>query len=308
MRAALAAQRAKQITFSDAAEQYLKIKTTEFKNAKHAAQWSSTLKRYAYPHIGNMPIGEIGLAHILLVLEPIWISKTETASRLRQRIEAVMTWATVSGYRQGDNPALWRGNLDAILPKPTKLKKVQHFKAIPWRQAGDFYKRLNELKGTGAMALKFTLLTAARSGEIRGAIWDEINLQERTWRIPAERMKAEREHVIPLNDDAVELLRNLIPHSESNYVFAGARGGMLSDVAVNKAMRQLSPDATVHGLRSTFRDWCAETTNYPREVAEMALAHTITNAVERAYRRGDLFEKRVRLMNDWCSYLNQHPE
>jgi integrase len=191
------------------------------------------------------------------------------------------------------------------LPKPGKLKKVQHFKAIPWKEAGGFYKRLHESDSMGALALQFTLLTAARSGEVRGATWDEIDLKARTWTIAAERMKAQREHVIPLCQDAVDLLERMPRLEGAPYVFAGARGGMLTDVAVNKAIRRLSPDATVLGLRSTFRDWCAESTNYPNEVAEMALAHTIGNAVERAYRRGDLFAKRANLMRDWCAYLNK---
>ena len=214
-----------------------------------------------------------------------------------------IAYATVSDFREGDNPARWRGNLDAILPKPTKLKKVQHHKALAWEEIGPFMAKLRQREGMAAKALEFLILTATRSGEVRGATWDEIDLDAKIWTVPAERMKAAREHVIPLCADAVKLLK-LLPRFEGvDLVFPGQRG-QLSDVALTKPIRVMGSDVTVHGFRSTFRDWCAESTNSPHEVAEMALAHTISNAVERAYRRGDLLAKRTRLMADWCKFVN----
>ncbi len=303
-RAALIAAQAKDFTFDQCVEKFLKKKTKEFSNPKHAAQWSSTLKTYASPVIGRLPVNVVELPHILKILEPIWQDKTETATRLRGRIESVLAYATVSKYRTGDNPARWKGNLDAVLPKPTKIKKVKHHKAIPWQEISPFIQSLRERKGTGAKALEFTILTATRSGEVRGALWDEIDLQTNTWTVPAGRMKTNKEHTIPLCDDAVKLLENLPRFEDNKLIFPGARGGILSDVALTKPIRAMGSDATVHGFRSTFRDWCAESTNYPNEVAEMALAHTISNAVEKAYRRGDLIAKRTNLMRDWCKYLN----
>lgn len=303
-RGALLAAQARGITFDECARQFLKSKTQEFSNPKHAAQWSSTLEAYAAPIIGRLPVAEVTLAHIVKILEPIWTEKTETATRVRGRIESVLAWATVSGYREGDNPARWKGNLDAVLPKPTKLKKVQHHKALPWQEVGDFVRDLRKRKGTAAKALEFLILTATRSGEVRGAEWSEIDLSAKTWTIPAERMKAGREHTVPLCDDAVRLLEALPRFEDNNLIFPGARGGLLSDVGLTKPIRAMGYKETVHGFRSTFRDWCAESTNYPNEVAEMALAHTIGNAVEKAYRRGDLLAKRTNLMRDWCKFIN----
>jgi integrase len=303
-RAALIAAQAKDVTFDDCARQFLKSKTAEFSNPKHSAQWSSTLKDYASPIIGKLPVDAVELAHIVKILEPIWQEKTETATRVRGRIESVLAWATVSGFRKGDNPARWKGNLDAVLPKPGKLKKVQHHRALPWQEINPFIEKLRQRKGTAAKALEFLILTACRSGEVRGARWAEIDLQARTWTVPAERMKAGKEHTVPLCADAVRLLENLPRFEGNDLIFPGARGGVLSDVALTKPIRAIGLDATVHGFRSTFRDWCAESTNYPNEVAEMALAHTVSNAVERAYRRGDLLAKRFNLMRDWCKYIN----
>ncbi|MGD2117861.1 MAG: integrase arm-type DNA-binding domain-containing protein [Chromatiales bacterium] len=294
----------KGITFDECARRYLLNKTAEFSNAKHAAQWSSTLETYASPTIGRLSVDDVTLPHIVNILEPIWLTKTETATRVRGRIESVLAWATVSGYRSGDNPARWKGNLDAVLAKPTKLKKVQHHKAIQWADINDFVQALRMRNGLAAKALEFLILTATRSGEVRGAVWDEIDLDAKTWTIPAERMKADREHTVPLCDDALALLESLPRSEENNLVFPSVRGRMLSDVGLAKPLKAISPDATVHGFRSTFRDWCAESTNYPNEVAEMALAHSIGNAVEKAYRRGDLLAKRTRLMDDWCKYIN----
>ena len=303
-RAALIAAQAKAISFDECARQFLKSKTAEFSNPKHAAQWSSTLKTYASPIIGHLPVEAVDLPLIVKVLETIWKEKTETATRVRGRIESVLAWATVSGYRHGDNPARWRGNLDAVLPKPTKLKNVQHHKAVQWQEINPFMQALRQREGIAVKALEFLILTAVRSGEVRGAKWKEIDLQTKTWTIPGERMKVDKEHTIPLCNDAVKLLKSMPILKGNDLIFPGARGGVLSDVALTKPIRAIGSDATAHGFRSTFRDWCAESTNYPNEVAEMALAHTVSNAVERAYRRGDLLAKRFNLMRDWCKFIN----
>lgn len=303
-RAALMAASAKNITFDEAARQFLKSKTREFSNPKHIQQWSSTLETYASPVIGRLPVDKVELAHIVKILEPLWQAKTETATRLRGRIEGVLAYATASGFREGDNPARWGGNLDAVLPKPGKLKKVKHHRALPWQEVADFVVKLREREGMAARALELLVLTATRSGEVRGATWPEIDLQAKTWTIPAERMKAGKEHVVPLCSDAVKLLKALPRFEGTDLVFPSARGGMLSDMTMGKVLKLMQVDATAHGFRSTFRDWCSEQTNYPRDVAEMALAHTIPSAVERAYRRGDLLTKRTRLMADWCKFLN----
>ncbi|MFO8084740.1 MAG: integrase arm-type DNA-binding domain-containing protein [Desulfobacterales bacterium] len=293
------------ITFAEAARKCHEKKAPEFKNEKHAKQWLSTIERYAFPVIGNIPVDEIELPHILSVLEPIWHEKTETATRLRQRLEAVLSWAAVSGHRTGDNPARWQGHLDAVLPKPNKLKKVNHHAALPWQQIGAFMQELRKRKGTAARALEFLILTATRSGEVRLAVWDEIDLENRTWTIPGDRMKTGKEHTVPLTDDAVRLLQSLPRFEGSPYVFPAARGGPLSDMAISAVCKRMEVAAVPHGFRSTFRDWAAENTNFPREVCEMALAHSIESKVEQAYRRGDLFQKRRKLMEAWAAFCNK---
>ncbi|MFO7593449.1 MAG: integrase arm-type DNA-binding domain-containing protein [Pseudomonadota bacterium] len=303
-RDALRAEQAKRLTFDDAAKQFLARKSSEFKNAKHAAQWGSTLETYASPIIGKLPVDRIELAHIVQVLEPIWTTKTETATRLRGRIESVLAFATASGFREGDNPARWRGNLDAVLPKPRKLAKVTHHRALPFDQMPDFMIELRKREGMGARALEFAILTAARSGEVRGATWAEINLDAKLWTIPADRMKAGKEHTVPLSTAAVKLLKALPRMKGNDHLFPAPRGGQLSDMSLSAVTKRMGVDAVPHGFRSTFRDWCAERTHYPNEVAEMALAHTIGNKVEAAYRRGDLLLKRARLMADWCKFIN----
>lgn len=304
-RAANLALRSKALTFDEAARRFLAGKTTEFRNAKHARQWSSTLSTYASPVLGNLPVDQIELAHVVQVFnqENLWTEKTETATRLRGRIEAVLNWATASGYRSGPNPAQWRGNLDAILPKPSKLKRVQHFRALPVGEMHAFIADLRKREGTAARALEFAILTAARSGEVRGATWSEIDLKAATWTIPASRMKAQRTHTVPLSLAAIALLRGLPTFEGSDFVFPSSRLGQLSDANLSAVVKRMGVDAVPHGFRSTFRDWCAEFTSYPHEVAEMALAHTIHSAVERAYRRGDLLAKRRRLMEDWAKFI-----
>ncbi len=309
-RAALVAEREKIITFEQAVEKFLVLKTGEFKNRKHAAQWSTTLETYANPVIGTLPVDRIEVAHVVEVLtrNDLWNEKTETATRVRGRIEAVLAWAIVSGFRSDPNPAQWRGRLDAILPKPGKVKSVQHFKALPVGGMHQFMTDLRKRDGIAARALEFAILTAARSGEVRGARWSEVDLEASTWTVPAERMKANRVHVVPLNDDAIILLKALPTFEGTDLLFPSTRLTQLSDMALTAVLRRMGVDATVHGFRSTFRDWCSEFTNYPHEIAEMALAHSIPSAVERAYRRGDLLTKRRLLMRDWEKFLTRRIE
>lgn len=290
------------VTFEEAARRYLAGKRAEFSNPKHAAQWQATLEKYAFPIIGPVPVGEIELSHVLRVLEPHWLTKTETMSRLRGRIEKVLAWATVHGFRTGGNPATWKGNLDAVLQAPGKVSKVEHYKALPWKELPGFMSELHKREGMAARALEFLILTAARSGEIRGARWSEIDLEGRTWTIPGERMKAGKAHTVPLSDPAMELLHSLPRFIGQDLVFPGARGGPLSDMTLSKLMKAMGRREVPHGFRSTFRDWAAETTNYPNHVPEMALAHGLDSKVEAAYRRGDLLEKRIALMADWAEY------
>jgi integrase len=301
---ALIATRNNTVNFEKATYAFLEAKSDEWKNPKHRAQWQNTLEAYAFPFIGDMPVHEIQQAHVLQVLEPIWRTKTETASRVRGRIETILDWARVRGYRTGDNPAAWKGHLDMILPKPSKITKVSHFAAMDYRQISRFMAELRKQESMGARALEFAILTAARSGEVRGATWNEFDLEQRVWTIPAERMKASKEHRVPLSQAAVDLLDALHRFARPHYVFPGAKGGQLSDMALTAVLRRMGQAVTAHGFRSTFRDWAAECTNFPNHVVEMALAHTIENKVEEAYRRGDLFEKRKKLMQAWTDYCN----
>jgi integrase len=318
-----ARENARRLTFEQAAKALIDAKKHEWKNGKHAKQWPSTLETYAYPVLGPLDVRDIEAEHVLKVLRPIWTEKPETASRLRQRIEAVLDYATATKARAGDNPARWRGNLDKVLAKPSKVRRVEHHAALPWREMGGFMTALARQEGMGALALGFTILTAARSGEVRGATWREIDMDAKVWTVPAARMKAEREHRIPLSDAALQVLRRVEPLAADDPdapVFPGGRGRPLSDMtlaAVVKRMHEadkarggkgyVDPErdnqvVTPHGFRSTFRDWVSEATSYPGEIAEAALAHTIRNAVEAAYRRGDLFEKRRKLMDQWAEH------
>lgn len=301
-RSALAAQHGAEITFDECVVKFIDAKSAEWKNPKSAAQWSASLTTYASPTIGALQVRDVELAHVLKILEPIWTTKTETATRVRGRLENVLDWATVRGFRKGDNPARWRGHLDKLLAKPSKVAKVEHHTALPIDAMGAFMESLQKREGLAARALEFLILTAVRSGEVRGATWDEVDLQNRVWAIPAERMKGGKEHRVPLSDRALELLKALPRLADSNLVFPAPRGGTMSDMTLLAVMRRMNVDAVPHGFRSTFRDWAAERTNYPRDVAEMALAHTIGDKVEAAYRRGDLFEKRARLMADWAKF------
>lgn len=303
-RSALLALRASSMTFSEAATAYISVMEAEWTNDKHAKQWLSTLTAYAFPVIGNIYVREIDHSHIVRVLEPIWLTKTETATRLRGRMENILDWARVRGYRTGENPARWRGHLDMLLPTPGKVQKVEHHPALPFDDLGEFMVLLRQQEGMGARALEFAILTAARSGEVRGATWAEIDLDDATWTISAERMKARKEHRVALNEEAVSLLKSM-QHS-SEFVFPNNKSSQLSDMTLTAVLRRMGRgDITAHGFRSTFRDWCSERTNYPRDVAKMALAHTISDKVEAAYRRGDLFDKRCRLMRDWGKFSSK---
>jgi integrase len=299
----LKAEQASVITFEAAAHAFMDAKSAEWSNPKHVAQWSATLTTYVYPTIGKIHVADVQQAHILKILEPIWTTKTETASRVRGRIENILDWAKARGYRKDDNPARWRGHLDKLLSTPEKTTKVVHHAAIPINEAAAFYAALQQRPGTAARALEFALLTAARSGEVRGATWAEIDLDAGLWVIPAERMKARKEHRVPLSEPAIRILRTL-PHLQgSEFVFPAPRAGALSDMALSAVMRRMGLEYVPHGLRSTFRDWTAERTNYPRDLAEMALAHTIGDKVEAAYRRGDMLERRAHMMQAWADFL-----
>jgi len=301
--AAAAASNKPSMTFDACCEAYIAAHRSGWKNAKHGAQWSSTLTTYASPTIGTTAAREIDTAAVLRVLEPIWNDKAETASRVRGRMERILDWAKIRGYRDGENPARWRGHLDQLLPRRSKVQRVKHHPALPYAELPAFLTRLREQNGVAARTLEFVILTAARTGEVIGAKVGEINRIEKVWTIPAERMKAEREHRVPLTERALALLDEVKPLRRSRaHLFPGLHGG-LSNIAMLKLLKRMdSDDITVHGFRSTFRYWAAERTSFPSEVVEMALAHTIGDKVEAAYRRGDLFDKRRRLMDAWAEY------
>lgn len=319
-KAALAAAQSRGLTFDAATKKYLETKLEGFKNAKHRQQWENTLATYASPELGKMLVQDIETQDVLRVLKPIWSDKTETASRVRGRIEAVLSWATVSGHRKGDNPARWAGNLKELLPAASKVANEEHHPAIQITDAARWFEALRSRDGTGARALEFVAMTGLRSGEIRGARWDEIDLDAGLWIIPAVRMKMKVEHRVPLPTEAVALLKAL-PRMEGNpLVFPAVRGGALSDMTLSAVMKRMHEadiaaagigfvdrvskrPAVPHGLRSTFRDWVAEMTNFPADMAEVALAHKISNAVEAAYRRGDMIEKRRAMMSEWVEFL-----
>jgi integrase len=299
--------KARAMTFMQCAEAYIAAHRPSWKNDKHAAQWPSTLATYAFPVFGELPVQTVDVEHVLKALEPLWHTKTETASRLRQRIEAVLDWATARRHRQGDNPARWRGHLDQLLPARAKVQKVQHHAALPYTEIAGFMAQLRDQDGVAAAALEFLILTATRTGEVIGATWDEFDLDTATWTIPPDRMKAGKEHRVPLSKPGLALLKQLQKDNSGAFVFPGGKPGKpLSNMALLALLERMDrDDLTVHGFRSTFRDWSAERTNFPREVAEHALAHSLKDKVEAAYRRGDLFEKRRRLMDEWAKFCAQ---
>jgi len=303
-RASLRLESTRSMTFEECATAYIAAHQAGWNNPKHAKQWPSTLKAYAYPVFGSLPVQAIDVGLVIRAVEPIWYSKPETASRVRGRIEAVLDWATARAYRQGENPARWRGHLENLLPNKTKLHRVEHHAALPYAEIGKFMAGLRQREGISARALEFAILTAARTGEVTGARWDEVNRAERLWTIPAERMKADREHRIPLCDRALEIVGEMDAIRQGTLIFPGARAERpLSHMAMLRVLEAMGrSDLTVHGFRSVFRDWAAERTNFPRELCEAALAHAVESRVEAAYRRGDLFEKRQLLMAAWDCY------
>lgn len=293
-------------TFADCARELINAKRPGWRNAKHAQQWENTIAQYAFPVIGHKAPADVTLADIKAILLPIWATKTETATRLRQRIEAVLDYAAVHGLCDGTrNPARWKGVLDKVLPPPRKVTARQHHAAASYDAVPGIMFDLSKMEHVSAQCLRFVILTACRSGEGRGARWGEIDLEAKTWTIPAHRMKAARPHRIPLSKQAVAILEAMLPlrRSDNDLVFPGARGGVLSDVALNKTLHAAAPDVTVHGFRATFRTWCEERTNYPRSVTEAALAHVNADKVEAAYQRSDLFERRRGLMRDWADFV-----
>lgn len=294
-------QRAKHMLFKEAARQCILSKEAEWKNAKHAQQWTNTLQTYAFPIMGNLSVVEIDTEEVLQVLSPIWETKTETANRVRNRIETVLNWATVQGKRDSTipNPARWKGHLEFLLANPEKIKKVQHFKAIPYKIIPEEFKRILEAKGLGAQALFLQAMTVTRSNVVRHAVWEEFNLDEGYWFIPKEKMKVAKDQKIPLSTQTKEFLKNL-PRTHS-LVFP-SKGKPLSDMTISAVLKRLNIDAVPHGFRSSFRDWAAETTSFEPFVVEMCLAHTISSKVEAAYRRGDLYEKRKIVMQAWADY------
>ena len=322
VKAALVLAQSRGLSFADAVDKCLAAKLDAFRNPKHRQQWRNTLDSYATPELGKMMVQDIATQDVLRVLQPLWTDKTETASRLRGRIEAVLSWATVAGHRTGDNPARWAGNLKELLPAASKVAKEGNHPALGIDDAPRWYAALQGRDGTGARALQLLVLTATRSQEVRGAAWDEFDLDKGLWVIPAQRMKMDREHRIPLTTEAVALLKAL-PRLDSNpLVFPSARGGQVSDMTLSATMKRMHETevaadragfvdrvskrpAVPHGLRSTFRDWAAERTQYPGDMAEVALAHRISNAVEASYRRGDMIEKRRAMMATWAGFLGQ---
>lgn len=324
--ALVAAER--RMTFTDAFEQYSAAKLGELASDGERVRWRSSVQRYVLPEIGNTPVADLTVADMLKVLTPIWANKTGTATRVRSRIEAIVAWATVAGHRSGENPARWRHNLDKLLPQPGKIADKGHQPAVALDEVADWFAALRHKGGIAARALEFLTLCAARSGEVRGMTWDEVDMAARVWTVPADRIKAGREHRVPLSGAAVAVIEAMPRFADVPFVFAAPRGGMLSDMSLSKVMRDLQEwaekaalaagqdagkagwrdprsgrPAVPHGLRSTFRDWAAEHTEYPRDMAEIALAHNVGSEVERAYRRSDMLERRRAMMADWAQFL-----
>ncbi|WP_395020995.1 tyrosine-type recombinase/integrase [Dongia sp.] len=307
-RAARRAEAATAMSFKDAAQAYIRSHRAGWRNAKHGDQWEATLASYAYPLIGGLSVAAIDTALVMKVLDPIWQQKTETASRLRGRIERILDWATVSGYRRGENPARWRGHLQSLLPPKTKVQAVQHHAALPYGEVPSFMAALKQQSGSAADALRLVILTAVRTSEAIGARWEEIDLDAKLWIIPPERIKSAREHRVPLSVAAVALLQSLQGSApRQGLIFPYGKKHISNNAMLALLRRMKRTDITVHGFRSSFRDWAAEQTNFPREVAEMALAHVVSDKVEAAYRRGDLMEKRRKLMEAWSGYVGSPP-
>lgn len=309
-----AAQTARLITFKECAERYVAAHEPSWRNSKHRAQWKSTLKTYVYPAIGDMAAAAVDTAAVVKIVEPLWCLKPETAGRVRGRIESVLDWAKVRGFRDGENPARWKGHLDQVLPKRSKVARVRHHPALPYRDLPAFMAELRVHPGITARALEFTILTAARTGATIGAVLTEIDRKAKVWTVPAERTGAKivgedaKPRRVPLNDRVIQILDQIPTEDGNPHVFIGGKEGAgLSNMAMLELMRQMRPGFVPHGFRSTFKDWCSETTHYPNEVSEAALWHVVDDKVEAAYRRGELFEKRRRLMADWARYCQSKP-
>jgi integrase len=294
-------------TFKRCADEFIKMHRDSWKNLKHGQQWVNTLDTYVNPIIGDLHVRDIDVGHVLAVIEPDWKTKNETMVRIRNRIELILSWAAVRGYRPIENPARWRGNLDATLPKPSTVNKRTSHKSLPFEQIQSFIAQLRNLENMSARCLELLIATATRSGEAREAQWVEFDLENAIWTIPASRMKAGREHRVPLNSIAINLIRELPRFEGNDFLFQGSNNKPLSDMALTQLLRRMKVNAVPHGFRSTFTVWAAEKTTYPSELREMALAHAVKNKTEAVYQRGDLFERRINLMNDWASFIETIP-
>jgi integrase len=300
---------AKTMSFDECATAYIAAHRAGWRNIKHASQWMNTIATYCSPVFGELPVQLVDVGLVMKAIEPLWATKPETAGRVRGRIERILDWAKVRGYRHGENPARWRGHLDHLLPARGKIRRVQHHAALAYAEIPAFVTALRGRNAIAARALEFAILTAARTGEVLGAKWSEIDLDARVWVIPAERMKGGREHRVPLADRVLELIKNMMASKQNDYIFYGDRRATLSNMSLLMLLRRMGRnDITTHGFRSTFRDWVEEQTDTPRAVAELALAHAVGNAVEAAYRRGDLFDKRRVLMSKWSKFCESRLE
>jgi integrase len=308
-RAAQRVSAAKGISFAQCGEAYIKAHSASWRNEKHRAQWTSTLKHYAYPVLGKLPVAAIDTALVLKVIEPIWNEKTETANRVRGRIETILDWARARGYRSGDNPARWRGHLDQVLPRKSRVAPTKHRPALPYAEIPEFMQKLRARDSLSARALEFLILTAARTNEVIGARWREIDVKDKLWTVPSTRIKSKREHRVPLSARALAIVREAGAGEPNDFVFAGSGDKALSNMAMLELVRGMhARGIVVHGFRSSFKDWAAETTHHENIVTEMALAHVVSDATEAAYRRGELMLKRRALMEDWAEYCTSARE
>jgi integrase len=300
---ALRVERAKQLTFEEAALRVHEIKKQEFRNGKHKNDWINALKRHAFPIIGKMPVQQIERSHIMQILEPIWLTKSETATRVRQRLETVLTWTIINDFRTGDNVATWKGNLEGSLPKARKVAKRKNFTSVPVSEMPEFMAKLRAVDKIDAKALEFLILTAARTAEVRKLPWDEIDSQEALWTVPGDRIKAGKTHRVPLSEAAMSVLSGVPEHDGKDFVFVSVLGGIINENAMLNLVSQLGYKATVHGFRSTFKDWARTKTSYPDEVSELALAHVSSDETRAAYARDELLDKRRGMMEDWADFL-----
>jgi integrase len=306
VRATAVLAKAKAMTFDQCRDAYIASHRSAWRNTKHAWQWNASLATYITPIFGKVSVQDVDVALVTKALEPIWTTIPETASRLRGRIEVILDWAKVRGLRTGENPARWRGHLDHLLPRRSKVRKVEHHAALPYGEMASFMTLLRERDAVAARALEFTILTASRTGEVLGVRWDEIDIAQKIWTVSANRMKGGKEHRVPLSEPAIAVLNVMSKVRQNEYVFPGDQRATLSNTSMLMLMRRMNRgDLTTHGFRSSFRDWAAELTDFPSEVVEMALAHFVGDKVEAAYRRGDLFDKRRRLMKAWAEFCTK---